>query len=195
MTDRPVITIVKEALAEVLKLNEDISTFTSGNIFINRYDPFELRECKSIGVFVLSEERIDSDLCRDPDMRKISVQVEILGPEDMKEDPYGETLDHMADLVDRIYFGAGILGYLGEVVKAEGYKDDFKAIDWEATDSGYIVDNEVILSVRILGFSIEYEKRPKPIQLPDFKQAATDFKAKTKDGSVMEASDFVTLQE
>ena len=189
----PVFTIIKRGLAGLLSENEAVNEFTGGRVFINRFDPCDDPEYMSIGVFVLSEERVETDVCRDPDMRSITVQVEVVSPRE--KDPFEEALDAAAELAEAVYLMPGALKPLGELLIAEGYADSLLEIRWERTDSVYVIDSDKDLGMRLLIFTIEYEKAPKPEELPDFREAFAAWRARLPEGPDLEAEGGVVFEE
>ena len=187
----PYLTVFKKVLAAELKADPAFGDFTGGRVFLNRYDPFEERELMSAGLFVLSEERVDSDLARAPDVRRVSVQLEILA--DAEADPWEEHLDMAADLAEALILGS--LAPLAEGLEAEGLPDTLVEMRWLATETGYVVEAERVLAARLLSFWLEYEKAGPPDELPDFRTAATKWAARAGGREVPEADNLVEFEE
>ncbi|MDL2226550.1 hypothetical protein LJB86_02705 [Deltaproteobacteria bacterium OttesenSCG-928-M10] len=174
---KPLITLIREALAERLKQSEELAVFVAGRIYLNRFEAWDEGELTSIGVYVLSEEPISNDLNPSPDERKATFSVDII----TREDPdMEERLDAIAALVERLY----TLPALGEIIRANGRPDTLLKIDWLGNERGFVPEAELTLGANIMTFSLEYRRPYEDAELPPFLEGHTDWQARAPEGEV-----------
>jgi hypothetical protein len=171
----PITSVFKNTIAKLIKDDEILSTMSNGRVFINRYDPWEERQHASIGIYATSEEPVESNLSREPDMRKFNFHVETVLYVGVKQ--LEQKLDLIAEQLERVLLVPGALDSLGEALIAAGYLDTLENIIWEGTDSAYISEGDEGLGVKIIQFSIKYEKAEPPLDLDAFLEAATDWES------------------
>lgn len=196
----PLITLIRRALAGRLRQSEELAVFvggekadpaelffTGGRIYLNRFEAWDESELTAIGVYVLSEEPVETDISPPPDERKLTFGVDILTRLDAAME---ERLDIMAALVESLY----TLPPLGELVEAAGGADTLLKINWLGNERGYVPEAELTLGVNIMTFSLEYQLPWADAELPPFEIAGTRWKAQTPQGEV-EAKNTVRLDQ
>ncbi len=184
---KPLVTLIRQALADRLRQSPEIAAFAGDRIFLNRFEAWGEAGLTTIGVYVISEEPLETDISPPPDERRLTVTVEILSREDAALE---ERLDQIADQVLRSY----TLDPLGELVKAAGGPDTFLKIEWLGNDRGYLPEGEHTIGANIMAFSLEYQQPWADAELPPFETAATDWRAQTPEGEI-EAENIVQLDQ
>lgn len=195
----PLITLIRQALADRLRQSEELTyfvggekadpadpLFTGGRIYLNRFEAWDERELTTIGVYVLGEEPIETDISPPPDERRLTVSVEILTRED---EAMEERLDIIAALVEFYY----TLDPLGELIRAAGGPDTLLKIEWQGNERGFVPEAELGLGINAMTFGLEYSLPWADAELPPFEEALTKWKARTAEGE-LEAENIVEMR-
>ena len=197
---KPLITIIRQALVDRLRQSEELTAFVGGwkaapddeffaggRICLNRLEAWEERELTTIGVYMVGEDPIDTDINPPPDERRLTVGVEIFTQEDKDME---ERLDFISALVEFYY----TLPPLGRLIEAQGGKDTLLKIDWLGNDRGYLPEGQRTIGANIMSFALEYQIPWADEELPPFKIADTYWQAKTPEGE-LEAENIVELDQ
>lgn len=187
---KALVTHIRQALADRLRQSEELTFFvggqkakpeddffTGGRIYLNRFEAWDERELTTIGIYVVSEDPIETDKNPPPNERRLTVGVEIFSPEDQALE---ERLDIIASLVEHYYR----LPPLGRLIKLQGGCDTLLKIDWLGNDRGYIPEGQRTIGANIMSFALEYQIPGEEAELPPYTQFKTDWKARTPNGDL-----------
>ena len=183
--------LIRKAICKVLSENEVIKAHVPGGVHPNRIEQWWTDELPAIGVYTLSETRIESDLRPEPQERDLALVIEILANADTKMD---DVLDQLCLVTEQNVMQMTTIGRaMGQIVDAllpeplpyeHGHHpaDTLLKLTHEGTEIGIAVDGQRQCGVASLQFSLEYEW-PDPVpHLADFLVADSGWFVEPDDG-------------
>jgi len=200
MAPTPLVTLIRRALAKRLRQSELLTRFVGGEktdpadrfflggrIFLNRFEAWDERDLTTIGLYVVSEEPIDTDINPPPDERRLMVGLEIFSREDA-------TVEERLDIIGREVEALYRLPPLGALIEDEGGPDTLLKIIWLGNDRGYIPEGERTIGASIMAFSLEYQLPWEDAELPPWEMAGATWKARAPEGEI-EAKNIVHIKQ
>lgn len=185
-------TLIRHALVARLKAFEPLAALCGGRIHANRVSPWSEDELPALGVYMLSEQCLETDIAPPPDERRLTLALEIIA---RANEGLEDTLDAISLALER---ALDTLDALGAEMEALGGEDCLLALAFEGSETALAEDGSRLAAVNAVSLTLDYRMpntlpEHDPALLPDFRVAATGWDLAHSDPRVIDAEDHTEM--
>ena len=177
-------TLIRHAVVAVLHEAPALAALCCGRIYPNRESPWMEDELPAIGVYMLAEEPLETDVSPPWDERRLTLAVEIIA---QMNDGLDDALDTLALALEQ----ALGLDAIGEKLREN---DTLLELQYSGAVTEIVENGKRLVGLATLNFTIDYTMHvPSFADLPAYLQSYTGWDIKDSDPRVIDAEDAVAM--
>jgi hypothetical protein len=142
-------TYLRKAIAHILTADSELQPWLKGRVFANRADPWLVEELPALGVYLLSEEPLETTQAPPENRRQAELLIEIITH-------YDQTADDLIDKIQALIERAMLIDAIGAAMIALGTTDTLEEIAPPSFTMELLETDGAVSAAGILVYPITY---------------------------------------